>query len=111
MARAGRDVEERADITLPPDLALALGVRMLRVYYPPLVGGAVSHGAWSGSTEIVLTPEQSKAIEGLIAAHCRAAAEYHDARHDSFKGARQAARPNRPGQRWAGMAGRARRNA
>lgn len=34
--------------------------------------------------------------------------EYHDARHGK---AQDAARPNRPDQRWAGYAGRTRRNA
>jgi hypothetical protein len=91
-------------------ITIILGADRLTVYYEALVEGAIVHGARrADDSDVSLTNELRDTLETIVVAHLRSArATYTEARHGKAK---DAARPNRPDQRWAGYAGRARRSA
>lgn len=102
-------MEENITIALPASLAEAFGAPRALVYYEELVEGAIVHSVWDGERKIRLTDAQRAGIEVMVVEHMRATrSTYTEARHGK---ARDAARPNRPDQRWAGMKARARRSA
>jgi hypothetical protein len=91
-------------------ITIQLGAERLTVYYEALVEGAIIHGARrEDDSDVPLTEDLCDTLETIVVAHIRTTrATYTEARHGRAK---DAARPSKPDQRWAGYAGRARRSA